>query len=167
MTWTLPCSQPWSLSSSPRAWVQGYLEKLGLFGCFERVVCADDVRRTKPEPDLYLRVLDLLGVRADEAIALEDSPNGVLAAKRAGLFCIAVPNAVTCRLCFDRVSMPTSSSRRPDRRSIATARWARLFTSRRWRRCGARQDQTGRSIEGDPVSKRHAGRQSPHRGAVR
>ena len=52
----------------------------------------------KPDPTPYLAVLDELGVGADEAIAFEDSPNGVTAAKAAGIFCVAVPNPVTCRL---------------------------------------------------------------------
>jgi len=43
-------------------------------------------------------VLEYLGVRAEEAIAFEDSPNGVLAAKRAGLYCVAVPNPTTKQL---------------------------------------------------------------------
>ena len=49
----------------------------------------------KPDPALYLLALEKLGVAADEAIAFEDSPPGVLAAKRAGLYCIAVPNSLT------------------------------------------------------------------------
>ena len=60
--------------------------------------CADDVRRVKPDPALYLAVLEATGVRPGEALALEDSPNGVLAAKRAGLTCVAVPNPLTARL---------------------------------------------------------------------
>ena len=52
----------------------------------------------KPDPALYRAVVDSLGVRPDDALALEDSPNGVLAAKRAGLACVAVPNALTARL---------------------------------------------------------------------
>ena len=40
----------------------------------------------KPDPALYLLALERLGVTADEAIAFEDSPNGILAAKRAGIY---------------------------------------------------------------------------------
>jgi len=50
------------------------------------------------DPTPYLKVLEDLGAKADEAIALEDSPNGVAAAKAAGIFCVAVPNPITCRL---------------------------------------------------------------------
>jgi beta-phosphoglucomutase-like phosphatase (HAD superfamily) len=66
-----------------------------LLGFFDVLVCADDVERTKPAPDLYLSALLRLGVTASEAIAFEDSAHGVEAAKLAGLFCVAVPNAVT------------------------------------------------------------------------
>jgi HAD superfamily hydrolase (TIGR01509 family) len=82
-------------SSSPRAWVTGYLEQLGLRGHFAAICTADDVARTKPEPDLYLAALARLGVAPAQAVALEDSPNGVRAAQAAGMRGVAVPNAVT------------------------------------------------------------------------
>lgn len=81
-------------SSSLRAWVVGHLERLGLEGA-DCVRCQEDVERTKPAPDLYLAVLDCLGVSASEAVAIEDSGVGVLAAKAAGLYCVAVPSAMT------------------------------------------------------------------------
>lgn len=82
-------------SSSTRAWVTEHLERLGILPLFECVRCRDDVARVKPEPDLYLSSLACLGVDAAQAIAIEDSPNGVLAAKAAGMFCVAVPNTIT------------------------------------------------------------------------
>jgi HAD superfamily hydrolase (TIGR01509 family) len=85
-------------SSSSRSWVTGYLAQLGLEAYFDSIKCADDVERTKPDPALYLATLQALQVKAHQAIALEDSPNGVLAAKRAGIFCVAVPNAMTQQL---------------------------------------------------------------------
>lgn len=85
-------------SSSSRAWVEGHLARLGLRERFDVVRCADDVARVKPDPALYLAVLEATGVAAPQAVALEDSPNGVLAAKRAGLTCVAVPNPLTVRL---------------------------------------------------------------------
>jgi beta-phosphoglucomutase-like phosphatase (HAD superfamily) len=62
------------------------------------VVCARDNGRVKPAPDIYLAALASLGVAADDAIAFEDSPNGIAAAKAAGLMCVAVPNPVTAAL---------------------------------------------------------------------
>jgi HAD superfamily hydrolase (TIGR01509 family) len=88
-------------SSSSRDWVEGHLTRLGLAGHFACVRCSDHVDRVKPDPALYRVTLDGLGLRAEEAIAFEDSPNGVLAARRAGIFCVAVPNAATRELAFD------------------------------------------------------------------
>jgi HAD superfamily hydrolase (TIGR01509 family) len=85
-------------SSSSRRWVEGHLGRLGLLDRFHAIRCAGDVPRVKPDPALYRAVLDAVGVPASDAVALEDSPNGVLAAKRAGMACVAVPNALTARL---------------------------------------------------------------------
>lgn len=85
-------------SSSSRAWVEGHLGRLGLREHFEVVRCRDDVPAVKPDPALYLAVLEATGIPARDAVALEDSPNGVWAAKRAGLACVAVPNPLTARL---------------------------------------------------------------------
>lgn len=85
-------------SSSTRDWVGGHLARLGILDRFVCLRCRDDVANAKPEPDLYIAVLECLGVLASEAIAVEDSPNGVLAAKRAGLRCVAIPNSITARL---------------------------------------------------------------------
>ena len=82
-------------SSSTQSWVREHLERLGILGLFECIRCRDDVRLVKPAPDLFVAALECLGVAAGEAVALEDSPNGVLAAKAAGMFCVAVPNTIT------------------------------------------------------------------------
>ncbi len=83
------------VSSSRHAWVDGHLSRLGLVEQFDTTVCADDVERAKPHPDLYRLALERLGVSAEAAIALEDSPNGVAAARAAGIFVVAVPNQTT------------------------------------------------------------------------
>jgi HAD superfamily hydrolase (TIGR01509 family) len=85
-------------SSSTGDWVRGHLARLGILDRFECVRCRDDVARAKPEPDLYLAVLECLGVRPADAIAIEDSPHGVSAAKRAGMRCVAIPNSITAGL---------------------------------------------------------------------
>jgi beta-phosphoglucomutase-like phosphatase (HAD superfamily) len=69
----------------------------------------DQVARTKPAPDLYLAALDALGVRADQAIALEDSPHGVRSAQNAGIFCVAVPNQLTGRLPLEHADLRLTS----------------------------------------------------------
>jgi HAD superfamily hydrolase (TIGR01509 family) len=87
------------VSSSPREWVDMHLERLEEAVGWDAICTADgDRARAKPSPTLYLEALEALGVAADEAVAFEDSPNGVLAAKAAGLFCVAVPNEVTREL---------------------------------------------------------------------
>ena len=85
-------------SSSPRRWVQGNLERLGIFESFDAVATGDEVPRTKPDPAVYLLALSRLGVAAADAVALEDSPNGVRAAQAAGMRCVAVPNEVSRHL---------------------------------------------------------------------
>jgi len=82
-------------SSSTRQWVNGHLERLGILERFDCVRCRDDVALVKPAPDLYLAVVECLGVAPSEAVAIEDSPNGIAAAKAAGLLCVAVPNVIT------------------------------------------------------------------------
>jgi HAD superfamily hydrolase (TIGR01509 family) len=85
-------------SSSSSDWVVGHLTRLGLVGYFDCICASDDVQHTKPDPELYQAVLLRLNVSAGEAIALEDSPIGIQAAKQAGLFCVVVPNPLTSQL---------------------------------------------------------------------
>jgi HAD superfamily hydrolase (TIGR01509 family) len=85
-------------SSASDAYVCGHLDRLAVRDGFDVVVCRDHVERGKPFPDLYLRAIAELGVAAREAIAFEDSPNGIAAAKAAGLRCVAVPNPITAAL---------------------------------------------------------------------
>ncbi len=96
-------------SSSTSDWVRGHLARLGILEKFDCLRCRDDVAHAKPEPDLYLAVLDCLGVQASEAIAIEDSPNGVAAARRAGLRCVAVPNSITRRLDLSQADLVLAS----------------------------------------------------------
>ncbi len=92
-------------SSSPHWWVDGHLQRLGLFHYFETVQCSEDVSRTKPEPELFLAAQTKLGVGTREALVFEDSPNGVLAANRAGIRVVAIPNPVTQHLNFPPASL--------------------------------------------------------------
>ncbi|NMC14190.1 MAG: HAD family hydrolase [Chloroflexi bacterium] len=92
-------------SSSSRAWVTGHLHRLGIAGYFDCIQTRDDVHRVKPHPDLYQQVMNKLHLSADEAIALEDSPHGIQAAKSAGLFCVAVPNQMTRNLCLEQADL--------------------------------------------------------------
>ena len=96
-------------SSSPREWVDRHLRRVGLDRHFDVIRTSDDVGRVKPAPDLYLAALEGLGVRPDEAIALEDSPNGVTAAQEAGIFCVAVPNRLSERLPLEHADLRLAS----------------------------------------------------------
>jgi HAD superfamily hydrolase (TIGR01509 family) len=87
-------------SSSPHSWVDTHAKRLGIFAYFDQIICQDDVPpgRTKPNPDIYLKTLDQLNVKKDAAVVFEDSPNGVLAARRAGIFVVGVPNPMTAKM---------------------------------------------------------------------
>jgi HAD superfamily hydrolase (TIGR01509 family) len=89
-------------SSSTFDWVDEHLVRLGLREHFAAVRTRDDVApgRTKPAPDLYEAAIEALGVDASNAVAIEDSPNGVAAAKAAGLTAVAVPGPMTAHLDF-------------------------------------------------------------------
>ena len=70
----------------------GYLEKIGLSGYFDRIICADMVEFGKPAPDIYAFAVKELGITPDRAFAVEDSPNGVKSAHAAGCKVIMVPD---------------------------------------------------------------------------
>lgn len=87
-------------SSSSRKWVEGFLTQYGLLDYFPIIVSADDVDEVKPHPAIYKVALNQLGITADEAIAVEDSYNGSIAAITAGIHCLIIPNDVTRFLSF-------------------------------------------------------------------
>lgn len=88
-------------SSSSRVWVHGHLERLSLSDYFAATKCVEDTGTHKPDPGPYLAVLDALNVSSSEAVAFEDSPNGIASAKAAGILCVAVPNPMTQQLQLD------------------------------------------------------------------
>jgi HAD superfamily hydrolase (TIGR01509 family) len=87
-------------SSSPHSWVDSHIKRLGILHYFDCIICQDDVPpgRTKPNPDIFLKVLETLNVKQDEAVVFEDSINGVTAAKRAGILVVGVPNQLTAQM---------------------------------------------------------------------
>jgi HAD superfamily hydrolase (TIGR01509 family) len=88
------------VSSSSHHWVDGWLEKLAFADRFESVVCRGDAPQIKPAPDLYLEGARRLGLPAADCLVIEDSLNGVKAAKAAGMNVWVVPNRVTAGLDF-------------------------------------------------------------------
>ena len=96
-------------SSSDRQWVDGHLRRLGLYDHFDAIICADDVARVKPEPDLFLKAAEAVGAPPKAVIVLEDSPHGAAAARYAGMFCVIVPNKLTRRMNFSAADMLVNS----------------------------------------------------------
>ena len=82
-------------SSSPHSWVDNHLTGRGLLQYFDSVKCSDDVARVKPDPELYRLCVAQLGTRPENVVVIEDSANGITAAKGAGLYCVVVPNPMT------------------------------------------------------------------------
>jgi HAD superfamily hydrolase (TIGR01509 family) len=96
-------------SSSLLEWVEPHLERLGLRDRFAALACYADEIAGKPAPDTYLAACAALDVAPGTALAIEDSPHGVAAAKAAGLVCIAVPHRITEGLDLSRADLRLSS----------------------------------------------------------
>jgi HAD superfamily hydrolase (TIGR01509 family) len=79
-------------SSSNRELIDLALELLGVSDLFEATVSSEEVARGKPAPDVYLEAARRLGIEQSRAAAIEDSGNGILAAKAAGMRVVAIPN---------------------------------------------------------------------------
>lgn len=69
-----------------------HLEKLGIRDLFDSIVSAKQVEKGKPAPDVYLYACEQIGLKPEECIAIEDSPNGIKSAYSAGLKPIMVPD---------------------------------------------------------------------------
>ena len=79
-------------SSSPKQQIHIILKMFRIDTFFTAAVSGEEVRAGKPAPDIFLRAADLLGVLPEECLVFEDSRNGVVAAKKAGMKCIAYYN---------------------------------------------------------------------------
>lgn len=79
-------------SSSPKLFIQAAIEKLGLKQYFSVILSGEEVKRSKPEPDIFLKAAELLNVNPSECLVLEDSKSGTAAAKKAGMKCIGYQN---------------------------------------------------------------------------
>jgi len=76
---------------------------------FDCIVCPEDAEHVKPKPDIYFEILKRLEIKPEESIAIEDSPNGILSAKIAGIFCIALPNELTSQLNLSKADLKLES----------------------------------------------------------
>ena len=79
-------------TSSNRRVIQIVIKRFGLAGCFESVISGGDLPASKPDPEIYLRTASNLAQAPADCVVLEDTQNGVLAAKRAGMLCIGYRN---------------------------------------------------------------------------
>ena len=82
-------------SSSEMWWVSQHLAASGLLDEFSVIVTRDQVAQPKPAPDLYLEATRRLSADPSRCVAIEDSKNGIAAARAAGMAVVAVPNPVT------------------------------------------------------------------------
>lgn len=87
-------------TGAERAYLDTTLDRLGIRGEFAVLVPSDGIARGKPDPEIYLRAVELLGVPAGACFVLEDAPLGVQAGARAGCRVIAVPSEYTAGLDF-------------------------------------------------------------------
>ena len=79
-------------SSAVGSSIEAILRRLGLRDCFALIVDGSEVTHGKPDPEAYLLTAKRLGLEPAQCVVIEDSHVGVLAARRAGMFCVAVPN---------------------------------------------------------------------------
>ncbi|MBV9893514.1 MAG: HAD family phosphatase [Chloroflexi bacterium] len=96
-------------SSSRRLWIDATLRSLGLSKAFDAIVAGDDVAHGKPDPEIYLLASNELGVAPARCLAIEDSPNGVTSARRAGMQLIGVRTPYTAHLTLDGVLQTVDS----------------------------------------------------------
>lgn len=81
-------------SSTSSASVIHEIKAAGLYDYFDEIVCGDMIEHSKPAPDIWLKAMELLGVKPEDSAAIEDSFNGVKSAKAAGLYTFMVPDMV-------------------------------------------------------------------------
>ena len=98
-------------SSSSRRWVQGWLEKLGIYDRFVGVFTRTDGYAVKPDPALFEAARQCLNLPQADCLIIEDSENGTIAAQNAGIPCVAIPNRMTENCDFSRAAYRAPSLR--------------------------------------------------------
>ncbi|WP_426502537.1 HAD-IA family hydrolase [Dactylosporangium sp. McL0621] len=97
-------------SSSPRAWVREHLSRVGVFDTFGVIATGDEVPAHKPDPAVYHHALDRLGITGSRAVAVEDTPHCVTAARRAETATVAIPNPFVDVRQFDSADIVLTSA---------------------------------------------------------
>lgn len=81
-------------TSSRREYAMKNLKEAEIYEFFDGMIFGDMVRRAKPDPEIYLRACECIGVCPEQSIALEDAPSGIRAAHAAGMLPVMVPDLV-------------------------------------------------------------------------
>lgn len=79
-------------TSAPLELTDIFIRKHGFEECFDGVVSDDQVEESKPSPDIFLKAAETVGERPEDCLVVEDSKNGLLAARKAGSLCLLIPN---------------------------------------------------------------------------
>lgn len=79
-------------SGQERFVIDNVLSNFGLTDFFREIICSGDYKKPKPDPEVYLRCAEKLGVKPDECVVIEDAPSGVKSAKSAGMKCVGYNN---------------------------------------------------------------------------
>lgn len=79
-------------TSASRRYAEEKLRQTNVFSCFKEIICGDQVQFSKPHPQIYRCAVEALGIKPEEAAALEDSPKGLEAALNAGLMAVMIPD---------------------------------------------------------------------------
>lgn len=79
-------------TANEKSRAERYLKKIGLYEYFDKIICADMVEHGKPAPDIYAYACEQLGEKPEDCFAVEDSPNGITSAYRAGCKPVYVPD---------------------------------------------------------------------------
>ena len=93
------------VTSSNMTQVRAILSLTGIRDYFDTIISGDDVEKKKPNPECYLLAAERLRVRPRECVVIEDSAPGVIAAKSAGMKCIALPNPLAKKADFSQADM--------------------------------------------------------------
>lgn len=81
-------------SGTSRPSVMHHLNEVDIADAFDAMVCGTEVENGKPAPDIFLKTAQLLGTSPEDCFVFEDSENGIIAAHKAGMKCIGVPDMV-------------------------------------------------------------------------
>lgn len=79
-------------SSSSIRFIEAVLRKLNIDKYFKLYISGEEIKKSKPDPDIFLKTAEMLQIKPKECIVIEDSKNGVIAAKKAGMKCIGYIN---------------------------------------------------------------------------